>query len=374
VPFARLDSILLLVKNHLKGRIPDMLNAKDNQIFLDYLAGGQSRQIAVECAANAQSKGVLSVAARNIEGLPEEGGDMDAAVVPAVMTGEHLALIKDARQELEAVQVIAKDVGRLPGNLQEVKRSYSEFLEVKVSCNQKEHEQKLHHAEEMLAFELKKQEQLQALELKKQEQLQAFEVKKQEQLQAFEVKKRKQNLDMDEEEAKSAELCRAIREGRPLSPPPISPVGPMERNKRSRGSTWWMDDEEPEDEEHEDVISVGDEDEDLLQDNMFDEPGIEYDDAAEAGMDEEAVQQRRLLWKQLEAMGAENQVIWQALADELVVTPAMAAYERQLRDRLEKYIAMQDAEEGTANSQRRQYLSRVSNCMPVMYCVYQQQN
>jgi hypothetical protein len=56
-----------------------------------------------------------------------------------------------------------------------------------------------------------------------------------------------------------------------------------------------MDDEEPEDEEPEDVISVSDEDEDLLQDNMFDEPGIEYDDAAEAGMDEEAVQQRRLL-------------------------------------------------------------------------------
>jgi hypothetical protein len=343
-----------LVKNHLKGRIPDMLNAKDNQIFLDYLAGGQSRQIAVERAANAQSKGVLSVAARNIEGLPEEGGDMDAAVVPAVMTEEHLALIKDARQELEAVQVIAKDVERLPGNLQEVKRSYSEFLEVKVSCNQKEHEQKLHHAEEMLAFELKKQEQ---------------QIQFAERLQAFEVKKRKQNLDMDEEEAKSAERCRAIREGRPLSPPPLSPVVPAERNKRSRGSTWWMDDEEPEDKEPEDVISVCDEDEDLLQDNMFDEPGIKYDDAAEAGMDEEAVQQRRLLWKQLEAMGAENQAIWQALADELVVTPAMAAYERQLRDRLEKYIAMQEAEEGTANAPRMQYLSRVGNCMPVMYCV-----
>ncbi len=70
MPFARLDSILLLVKNHLKGKIPYMLNAKDNQIFLDYLAGGQSRQIAVEHAANAQSKGVLSVAARNIGGLP----------------------------------------------------------------------------------------------------------------------------------------------------------------------------------------------------------------------------------------------------------------------------------------------------------------
>ena len=91
-------------------------------------------------------------------------------------------------------------------------------------------------------------------------------------------------------------------------------------------------------------------------------------------MDEEAVQQRRLLWKRLEAMAADDQVIWQALADELVVTPAMAAYDRQLKDRLEKYMAMQEAEEGTANAQRRQYLYRVSNCMTVMYCVYQQQN
>jgi hypothetical protein len=39
-PFARLDSILLLVKNHLRGKIPEMLKEKDNQVFLDFLAKG----------------------------------------------------------------------------------------------------------------------------------------------------------------------------------------------------------------------------------------------------------------------------------------------------------------------------------------------
>jgi len=46
VPFAKLDTILLLIKTCLKGPIVDMLNKKDNQVFLDYLAGGQSTQIA----------------------------------------------------------------------------------------------------------------------------------------------------------------------------------------------------------------------------------------------------------------------------------------------------------------------------------------
>ena len=72
VPFAKLDNILLLVKKHLKGKIPDLLNAKDNQVFLDYLSGGQSSQIARERAANASAQGVLNMAARNNLGVPEE--------------------------------------------------------------------------------------------------------------------------------------------------------------------------------------------------------------------------------------------------------------------------------------------------------------
>ncbi len=45
MPFARLDVILLLIKTCLKGPIVDMLNKKDNQVFLDYLAGRQNGQI-----------------------------------------------------------------------------------------------------------------------------------------------------------------------------------------------------------------------------------------------------------------------------------------------------------------------------------------
>jgi hypothetical protein len=71
IPFARMDAILLLAKNHLRGEIPTILNTKDNQVFLDYLAGGQNQRIAVERAANAQSDGILSMGARNVQGIPE---------------------------------------------------------------------------------------------------------------------------------------------------------------------------------------------------------------------------------------------------------------------------------------------------------------
>jgi hypothetical protein len=68
MPFTLLDGVLLLIKKHLKGKIADMLNAKDNQIFLDYLAGRPSEQIASETVANADSKGALSVAAHKLVG------------------------------------------------------------------------------------------------------------------------------------------------------------------------------------------------------------------------------------------------------------------------------------------------------------------
>ena len=63
IPFARLDVVMLLIKNHLKGKIPDMLNQKDNQVFLDWLGGGHDKQLAREREANAQSNRVLSMAA-----------------------------------------------------------------------------------------------------------------------------------------------------------------------------------------------------------------------------------------------------------------------------------------------------------------------
>ena len=305
IPFARLDSILLLVKRHLRGPIPEMLNAKDNQVFLDYLAGGQNSRIAVERAANAQSGGVLSVAARNAAGLPEGGG------ATMWVTEEQLALIKDARQELVTVQTIAgalqSELAGLAGTLREVKQGYAEFADVKIHYAQKEHEQKIQFAEE---------------------------------IQAFEQKKRKQNMELDEEEAVVAERCRAIREG-----------------KRQQ---LMLERSEEHGEEEEEIVPVDFNNDDLAWGN---EPGLKYNYEAEAGMGKEEVEQRRGLWKQLEAMGAEKQERWQALAEEhAVVSPAMAAYETQLRERLSKYEAMEEAEADNANAQRRAYLRKVSCC------------
>jgi len=335
VPFARLDSILLLVKKHLKGKIPDMLNAKDNQVFLDYLAGGQSRQIAVERAANAQSKGVLSVAARNIEGVPTE------APAPVAMTGEQIALIREARQELESIQALAGSLGGVPGSLQEIKKGLADIEETKIHYAQKGHEQKLRHAEELQAFEVKKIEDLQALELKKIEDLQALELKKQE----FEVKKRKQNLEMDQEEAEVAERCRAIREGRKLvlsTGGRANCVRPVEDEDEVTGSAG----------AGEDVFS-------LSQGSDEYHHGLKYDNAVEAGMDEEAIAERRALWQQLTAMSADDQTRWQPLANELVVSTAMMLYDTQLKERLGRYEAMKWVEEDSANAQRRAYLSKV---------------
>jgi hypothetical protein len=60
VPFAKLDDIMTLITDKLEGKIPDMLRKKNNMIFMDYLAGGQSNKIAGERQANAMSNGAVN--------------------------------------------------------------------------------------------------------------------------------------------------------------------------------------------------------------------------------------------------------------------------------------------------------------------------
>jgi hypothetical protein len=60
VPFAKLDDIMTLITDKLEGKIPDMLRKKNNMIFMDYLAGGQSNKIAGERHANAMSNGAVN--------------------------------------------------------------------------------------------------------------------------------------------------------------------------------------------------------------------------------------------------------------------------------------------------------------------------
>ncbi len=311
MPFARLDSILLLAKNHLKGKIPDMLNAKDNQVFLDYLAGGQNRRIAVERAANAQSTGVLSMGARNVCGV--EDTTTDAPVPAIVITEDQLALIKETRQELEAVKSLMSEMSQMQGlseTFQGVKQVLSELADVKMTCAKKEQEQKLHFAEE-----------IQEQKLRFDEQIQTFEVKKLEDFQAFDVKKRKQNLELDEEEAIVAERCKAIREGRRMqlqgadNPTSLS----------QRGS----------DKDEEGPVNAED---NTNEETIIDYRSLVYNESAEAGMDEEVVQQRRRLWKQLVIILKEEHRACIALAQELnAFNPAMAEFDAQCMERFQKY-------------------------------------
>ncbi len=309
MPFARLDSILLLVKNHLKGKIPDMLNAKDNQVFLDYLAGGQNRRIAVERAANAQSTGVLSMGARNVCGVEDTTTDAPAPAI--VITEDQLALIKETRQELEAVKSLMSEMSQMQGlseTFQGVKQVLSELADVKMTCAKKEQEQKLHFAEE-----------IQEQKLRFDEQIQTFEVKKLEDFQAFDVKKRKQNLELDEEEAIVAERCKAIREGRRLQ-------------LQEPGSSPAL--QQHEDEEAPPVPDEDDDAEDLSSEFSM----LVYDSSGEAGLDEEEVQKRRNLWKQLKIIIRENTHDWYALAQELeVVNPVMMEYYGHIVERCERY-------------------------------------
>ena len=210
-------------------------------------------------------------------------------------------------------------MGGVPGSLQEIKKGLADIEETKIHYAQKGHEQKLRHAEELQAFEVKKQE--------------------------FELKKRKQNLEMDQEEAEAAERCRAIREGRKLvlsMGGRANYVRPVEDNDDVTGSAGAGDD----------VFSSSQESDEYHH-------GLKYDNAVEAGMDEEAIAQRRVLWQQLTAMSADDQTRWQPLADEIVVNAVMMLYDSQLRERLEKYETMKEVEQGSANAQRRAYLSKV---------------
>ena len=315
--------------NHLKGKIPDMLKTKSLQVFRDYIAGGQNKRIAVERAANAQSQGVLSMAERNACGVEvEPPATVDA---PAVITEEQLAMIKEGRGELEAVKALVVELSQLKGlpeTLKEVKQGYAELKDTKLHYAQKEHEQQQLFAGQAREMEQKEHEQ---------------KLKFAEEIQAFEVKKRKQNMELDEEEAQVAERCRVIREGR-------------REQLREGGSQGGEPDEDMDRESFDPPDAEDTEDEFLCNYDC----GMEYNKAAEAGMDKEAVQERRRLWKQLQTMSEEYPSAWQPLSRQLaVVSPAMEDYEKQLKFRLAKYQEENALELDSCNSQRKAYLNKV---------------
>jgi hypothetical protein len=340
VPFARLDAILLLIKNHLKGRIPEMLNSKDNQVFMDYLAGGQSRQVAMEREANAASGGVLSVAARNLVVADEDEGK-DVAMKE----------VENAKGELQVVASLAREVKGLPETFKEIRKEFSELEEVKLQYGKKGHDQKLQFKREEVELETE-------LETKKQE---------------FEVKKRKQNMQLLLEEAEVERQCKAIREGKLV-------LGDNNINKRHRGrggslisrrrrgsvSSSSESESESESDSEDDnrkysssctkeqaerlrALLFDDEEEEQVASNekttheRDEEAAVEanvfnYDMSKEEGLTTAAIKARREFWNKLADM--HNYVHnddWMMMIDSSAKTPQQRTYEEQLLQRVAKY-------------------------------------
>ena len=149
VPFARLDAILLLIKTCLKGEMVDMLNAKDNQVFLDYLAGGQDARIAGERAANAVSGSALNVAARNATGAGEGA------------VGQAAGIQMEGFVSASVIQESISAARELTGQFRECKEAYVDFAQTRLEMEAKLHEQAVEFAKAKLEMEAKLNEQAQ---------------------------------------------------------------------------------------------------------------------------------------------------------------------------------------------------------------------
>jgi hypothetical protein len=231
VPFARLDNILLLAKNHLKGDIPRMLNEKDNQVFIDYLAGGQSKQIATEREANAQSSGVLSMAARNLQGIGETAN-------PCVEGVDKISQALGGDCGMGMIKAVSKETGKLAVKLMDVVT----LMDAQVDMSSKLHAQmkkqqletRIIHADAHRQ-DLKRKQECLDHDLKCKE----LDLRCKQQMHEQDMLHKKQMLELRMEEAKAEEMFAKARqmvmqaENQSLaSPSPVSPIsvstGPMD--------------------------------------------------------------------------------------------------------------------------------------------------
>ena len=292
-----------------------MLNDKDNQVFLDYLAGGRNAQVAMEREANAQSNGVLSVAARNLadgqnaQVAVESGANAQSMTARNLveMGGDEVRKLEDIKNELQVIATMATEVSNLPHTLREFKKEFSEIMDLKIDYGKKEQE--------------------------------------------LELKKRKQNMQLLLEEAEVEQRCKAIREGR------IDVVGAgdnsnMKRQKLQRSDSvassvnsgydydWSSSDDDDNDNvEVHDLTGMQDED-----DHMIDESHpLEYDKSKEDGLDADALAVRKDMWNKLADMhNYPCNDEWLLLVES---NAAQKAYEAQLVQRIQKYEADQEKSE-----------------------------
>lgn len=117
-----------MIKNHLKGKIPDLLNQKDNQVFIDWLGGGHDRQLAREREANANSNGALSVAARNLQGVPE-----DASTAYKALDGDGNPAPKELLEAMSIhAETTANSMKELAVSIKEAAVAYETLMDVEL--------------------------------------------------------------------------------------------------------------------------------------------------------------------------------------------------------------------------------------------------
>jgi hypothetical protein len=147
--FAKLDAILLLIKTSLEGEMVNMLNAKDTQVFLDYLAGGQDTRIAQERETNVGSGSVLNAAARNVMGVEER-----VAEQPAVTT------LVEGFVSASVIHDSVAAARKLSAQFHECKDAYMDFAKTRLQMEGKPQEQAMEFAKDKLQVESKLQEQV----------------------------------------------------------------------------------------------------------------------------------------------------------------------------------------------------------------------
>jgi hypothetical protein len=135
----------------------DTLRTKDNQVFLDYLAGGQSRQISQEREANAVSISALNVAARNAVATTMEGGNHPQALQESLVAARELStelkLCDELTKLIPGVAVIQESITAfraLVGEVGHYKEAYVDMSNTKLEMEAKLHSQEREHAKEKM--------------------------------------------------------------------------------------------------------------------------------------------------------------------------------------------------------------------------------
>ena len=163
VHFAKLDDMLQLICDCLKGEMAVAIRAKKMDVFIDHLCGGQNAQIACEREANAVSNSAINVAARNVAGVGE--GTAQISSVGDVSALSSAAVVVQQGDDTFAVTVNAirgacSEVMELAVQLRDCKVAYVDYANTKLEMEAKLNEQAFEHAKAMRAAEAKALEDL----------------------------------------------------------------------------------------------------------------------------------------------------------------------------------------------------------------------